>query len=74
VSALVKFATHQLLQLEGTFSGHSIRIGAATAMAEAGVEDHVIMQTCGWSSAIFKSVYLRFARSAGGDITDRMGL
>jgi hypothetical protein len=43
-------------------------------MAENGVEDHVIMQTCGWSSAIFKSVYLRFARSKYGDLTARMGL
>jgi len=74
VSALVKFAAYNLLKLNGRFSGHSLRIGAATTMAEAGIEDHIIMQTCGWSSSIFKSVYLRFARSTHGDITNRMHL
>jgi hypothetical protein len=74
VSAAVKYALHTLLQEQGAYSGHSLRIGAATAMAEAGIEDHVIMQVCGWSSSIFKTVYLRFARSRRGDLTSAMGL
>lgn len=74
VDALVKFAAYDCLHLTGRYSAHSLRIGAATAMAEAGIEDHVIMQQCGWSSSIFKSVYLRFARSTHGDITARMRL
>lgn len=73
VSAIVKEAA-SVLQLAGRYSGHSLRIGAATAMAEAGVEKHVIMQTCGWASNVFEQVYLRFARSTRGDLSAAMGL
>lgn len=73
VNLVVKWCCHDVLDLSGLYSGHSIRIGAATAMSEAGVEDHVIRQTCGWKGP-YAHVYLRFARSVRGDLTRAMGL
>lgn len=61
VDALVKFVCYDTLHLQGYYAGHSIRIGAGTMMAEAGMEDHVIRQTCGWKGP-YAATYLRFAK------------
>lgn len=73
VNLVVKWCCFDMLDLSGDYSGHSIRIGAATAMSEAGVEDHVIRQTCGWKGP-YANVYLRFARTTRGDLTRAIGL
>lgn len=73
VNLIVKWCCYDVLRLSGVYSGHSIRIGAATAMSEAGVEDHVIRQTCGWKGP-YANVYLRFARTTRGDLTRAIGL
>lgn len=72
VNLVVKWCCYDVLHLDGLYSGHSIRIGAATAMSEAGVEDHVIRQTCGWKGP-YAHVYLRFAKSVRGDLSRAMG-
>ena len=46
---------------ESDFAGHSFRFGAATAAANAGVEDSTIQMLRRWSSAAFLS-YIRTPR------------
>ena len=41
------------------FAGHSLRIGAATAAAQAGIEDSIVMMLGHWNSAAF----LRYTRT-----------
>lgn len=73
VNTAVKWLCYDTLGLQGLYSGHSIRIGAATALAEAGAEDHVIRRTCGWTGP-YAQTYLRFSRSGQGDLSVAMGL
>jgi integrase len=44
------------------FSGHSFRIGGATALAKAGVPEHIIQRMGRWSSDAFKG-YIHTANS-----------
>ena len=46
---------------ESNFAGHSFRIGATTAAANAGIEDSTIQMLGKWSSAAFLS-YIRTPR------------
>lgn len=73
VNLVVKWCCYDTLKLDGLYSGHSIRIGSATAMSEAGVEDHVIRRTCGWTGP-YAQTYLRFSRPSAGNLSRSMGL
>ena len=46
---------------ESQFAGHSLRIGAATAAASAGIEDSMIRTPGRWSSSAFL-LYIRTPR------------
>ena len=53
------------------FAGHSLRIGAATAAAQAGIEDSTIMMLGRWSSAAFLR-YIRTPKAALAAATARL--
>ncbi len=53
------------------YSGHSFRIGAATAAAEAGIGDAVIQQLGRWRSAAYKG-YVQLKRESLAGISRQM--
>jgi len=57
----IRDALHIIGLPEQNFAGHSFRIGAATAAANAGIEDSVIRTMGRWSSSAFL-VYIRTPR------------
>ena len=54
-----------------SYSGHSFRIGAATAAAAAGIPDHLIKMLGRWESSAYQ-LYVRTPHQAFADISRRM--
>ena len=67
----VRHALSQLGLPAEQFAGHSFRIGAATAAAQAGLEDSVIQALGRWSSAAFL-LYIRTPREHLTQFTARL--
>ena len=71
ISSVVKrIAKHQ--QLDGRFSGHSLRIGGATAAMEAGLSLEQIQAIGGWKSQAVH-LYLRLVGTAQLGTSQKMG-
>ena len=69
ISSLVARAA-AAVGLKGTFSGHSMRIGGATAAVGAGASITTVQAIGGWSS----NAVWRYIRPFGTDLSARMGL
>ena len=71
---LVKRVAMELGYDPKTVQGHSIRIGAATALAEAGVEFSTIMQFGGWLSESSCVKYLRWTETRLRTMSEALAL
>lgn len=69
--AITRQAIQELGLPESQFAGHSFRIGAATAAAQAGLEDSCIMMLGRWNSAAFLR-YIRTPKADLGALTTRL--
>jgi site-specific recombinase XerD len=69
-SVVKRVAEH--LQLQGRFSGHSLRIGGATAAMEAGLSLEQIQSIGGWKSPAVH-LYLRLVGTAQLGTSQKMG-
>lgn len=72
ISAVVKRVA-RAVGFEEKVSGHSLRIGGATALLSAGVSSENIQALGGWSSSAFQR-YARTTELAASRIASRMGL
>ena len=71
--SIVREALRELGLPQEQFAGHSFRIGAATAAAQAGLEDSTIMMLGRWNSAAFLR-YIRTPRESLTATTARLSL
>ena len=69
-SVVKRLAQH--LQLDGKYSGHSLRIGGATAAMEAGLTLEQIQAIGGWNSPAVHR-YLRLVGTAQMGTSEKMG-
>ena len=71
VGPLVRTALSTMSVTASAYAGHSFRIGAATAIAEAGLEDSVISLLGRWNSDAFLR-YVRTLRETLAGFTARL--
>ena len=67
----LRAALSSLGHSQGSYAGHSFRIGAATTAAAAGIEDSSIQALGRWSSAAFQS-YIRLSPQERASLASRM--